>query len=191
MIDTPTMERTELFKCNLNQKNTIAIEKITRPKSNVNSWRIYGKRIVKVTNSAWSPTSEVSCSSKFSLAARRYVSSSLAWVVVSSVTFLQRYVSFLMGPPFQKVDLMQLIVMFSGLTYLSKADLMKVISQNGDFMNSVNFALISSWVAVSRSRLPGIPFGPRMEEREEDTMELSQIGVSSGCKGFLARQNFQ
>jgi len=78
MMDTPTIERTELFKCNLNHQKTIPMEKITRPKSNVKSWRIYGKRIVKVTNSAWSPTEEVSCASNSSLAARRYSSSSLA-----------------------------------------------------------------------------------------------------------------
>jgi len=81
------------------------------------------------------------------------------------------------------------MVKLSGLTYLSKADLMKVISHKGDSMKVTNFALISSWVAYSRSRAPGIPV-PKIADREEDTIVSSQIGVSSGCNGFLARQNF-
>jgi len=81
------------------------------------------------------------------------------------------------------------MVKLSGLTYLSKADLMKVISHKGDSMKEINFALISSWVAYSRSRLPGIPL-PKIVEREEEIIVSSQIGTSSGCKGFLARQNF-
>ena len=60
MMDTPTIERTELFKCSFNQRNTTSIEKMTSPKSNANSFRIYGNKIVKVTNSALSPTDSVS-----------------------------------------------------------------------------------------------------------------------------------
>jgi hypothetical protein len=81
------------------------------------------------------------------------------------------------------------MVKLSGLTYLSKADLMKVISHAGDFMKETNLSLISSCVAYSRSRAPGNPL-PKIVERDEDTIVSSQIGVSSGYNGFLARQNF-